>query len=408
MFRLAAIALVLLATCGIVRAEDFPADQLVAKVATLASPDQQYALYLPPGYSRSRQWPVLIMLDPRGRAEATLARVQDGARRNGWIVMSSHQSRSDTLESITLSALQALLDESDKRFSTDRRRLYLAGMSGTAKTLWKVVKPLKGSLAGMIGCAGGYPPELPALAEAVPAFYGCTGTHDFNHREMKDLEAALDRLGSPQQLLEFEGGHGWPEAGLDLAIDWLQLSAVQTGLTPPDKDWIGQQYSTARQAALSAPDDLRRGRALQRLAADFRGLHDLGDSAQLSAQLLASHDARALAAREARLREDERKYAGLVNDWFTRMRSRFPDGRAQDPPPKAQSLSALKVRSLQKMAAGSDRELADSAIRRLELAFAAANSYLPAQALQVKQPGIAAASRAVASAIFPDRATLSD
>ncbi len=99
MVRLSAIALVLLATCGIVRAEDLPVDQMIAKVATLASPDQQYALYLPPGYSSSRRWPVLIMLDPRGRAEATLARVQEGARRNGWIVMSSHQSRSDTLES---------------------------------------------------------------------------------------------------------------------------------------------------------------------------------------------------------------------------------------------------------------------------------------------------------------------
>ena len=47
----------------------------------------------------------------------------------------------DTLESSTLYALQALLTESEKRYSTDRRRLYLAGMSGTAKTLWKVVEP---------------------------------------------------------------------------------------------------------------------------------------------------------------------------------------------------------------------------------------------------------------------------
>ncbi len=408
MVRLASIAFVLLAACGLVRADDFPVDRVIPKVTTLASPDQQYALYLPPGYSPNRQWAVLIMLDPRGRAEATLARVQEGARRNGWIVMSSYQSRSDTLESVTLFALQALLDESEKRFSTDRRRLYLAGMSGTAKTLWKVVKPLKGSLAGMIGCAGGYSPELPPLTESVPAFYGCTGTHDFNHREMKDLEASLDKLGSPQYLLEFDGGHGWPEAGLDHAIDWLQLSAMKTGLAPPDKQWIAGQFSAARQAALSAPDDFRRGHALQRVAADFRGLHDIGDSAELAARLLDSPEARASAAREAQLREDERKYAGLVNDWFTRMRARFPDGRPQDPPPKPQSLAALKVRSLQKLAAGSDRELADSAIRRLELAFAASNSYLPAEAMQRKEPEIAAASRAVAAAIFPDRAVPPD
>ncbi|OGT59208.1 MAG: hypothetical protein A3E01_20525 [Gammaproteobacteria bacterium RIFCSPHIGHO2_12_FULL_63_22] len=408
MIRLVSIALLLFTACGTVRAEDLPVDQVVPKLATLASPDQQYALYLPPGYSRSRPWPVLIMLDPRGRAEATLARVQEGARRNGWIVMSSYQSRSDTLESVTLFALQALLDESDKRFSADRRRLYLAGMSGTAKTLWKVVKPLKGSLAGMIGCAGGYSPELPPLTDAAPAFYGCTGTHDFNHGEMKDLDASLDKLGSPHHLLEFEGGHGWPETGLDHAIDWLQLSAMKTGLAPADKQWIAGQFSAARQAALAAPDDFQRGRALQRLAADFQGVHDIGDSAELAARLLGNPEARAAAAREAQLREDERKYAGLVNDWFTRMRARFPDGRPQDPPPKPQSLAALKVRSLQKLAAGGDRELADSAVRRLELAFAASNSYLPAEAMQRKEPGIAAASKAVAAAIFPDRATRAD
>lgn len=113
MIRFCTLAFLLLAACGVVRAEDFPEDQVVSKIATLASPDQQYARYLPPGYSRDRKWPVLILLDQRGRAEATLARVQQGARRNGWIVMSSYQSRSDTLESITLFALQALLDEND-------------------------------------------------------------------------------------------------------------------------------------------------------------------------------------------------------------------------------------------------------------------------------------------------------
>ena len=169
--------------------------------------------------------------------------------------------------------------------------------------------------------------------------------------------------------------------------------------------------AAARQAgapALAQAGDHQQGRALQRIAADFKNLHDTTGLSDQAARLLASPVAKASKAREAQLREAERKYAAVVNDWYTRMLGLFPDGRPQDPPPKAQSLQALKIRSLQKLAAGPDAELADSAARRLELAFAASNSYLPAAAAQRKQPNIVTASRAVAAAIFPERANGAD
>lgn len=389
---------------GLARADAFVPDQVAPRVVTTASAEQQYALYLPPGYDSARQWPVLIILDPRGRAETSLAMAVEGARRHGWIVMSSYQSRSDTLESTTLYALQALLDESEKRFSTDRRRLYLAGMSGTAKTLWKVVEPLRGSLAGMIGCAGGRPPELGKLSAAAPPFYGCTGRHDFNHREMLELEDALTAVRSPQHLQEFAGGHGWPTPdGLGPAIDWLELSAMRSNLVPRRADWIASHFASARQAGEAEADDYRRWRALRQVLADHAGLVDTGDLAARVAELEAGAAVRAGIARERQLREDERRYAGLVDTWMTRMRSRFPDGRPQDPPGKPQSLSELKVRSMQKLAASSNAADADSATRRLELAYAAAAYYLPAEATQRREPGHVAASRAVAAAIFPER-----
>lgn len=398
------LALLLLLAASTCRAGGFPVDQVVPRVATLASAGQEYALYLPPGYSTQRQWPVLILLDPRGRADTTLALAVEGARRHGWVLMSSYQSRSDGLESVTLFALQALLDESERRFSTDRRRLYLAGMSGTAKTLWKVVEPLRGSLAGMIGCAGGRPPELGKLTAAAPPFFGCTGAHDFNHREMLDLEETLAALHSPQHLQEFPGGHGWPTQGLGEAIDWLELSAMRTGLSPRRADWIATNYAAALRAAEAETDPYRRWRRLRQVLADHAGLVETAELARRVAELEASAAIREGSARERKLRDDERRYAGLVDAWATRMRARFPDGRPQAPPPKAQSLSQLKVRSLQKLAAGTDPAEADSALRRLELAYVAAAYYLPAEAMQRREPGHAAASRAIAAAIFPDRA----
>jgi hypothetical protein len=41
---------------------------------------------------------VLVMLDARGRGNASTRLAMAGARRHGWIVLSAHQSRSDTNE----------------------------------------------------------------------------------------------------------------------------------------------------------------------------------------------------------------------------------------------------------------------------------------------------------------------
>ncbi|NUS60815.1 MAG: hypothetical protein HOQ01_07690, partial [Lysobacter sp.] len=150
-----------------------------------ADTSQQYALFLPDGASQTT--PLLIVLDPRGRGEMARDLVLDGARARGWAVMSSWQSRSDTQEGITLRALDALLIES-ANVPHDPKRVYLTGMSGTAKTLWVVAPVLRGKVSGLIGSAGGRPPELPPLASDAPPFFGWTGTTDFNLQEMRALD----------------------------------------------------------------------------------------------------------------------------------------------------------------------------------------------------------------------------
>lgn len=388
----------LAATCV---AQEFPVDQVVPSVVTRAHTDQQYALYLPPGYDGRRRLPLLVMLDPRGRAER-IALAVDGARRHGWIVMASFQSRSDTLESTTVNALQALLDDADQRFAVDGQRLYLAGMSGTAKTLWTVQPALRGRLAGMIGCAGGRDAALPAPAADTPPFFGCSGDHDFNHREMLALDAALAAAGAPHRLQRFDGGHGWPPS-LSPAIEWLELAGMRSGEVPRDATWIAAQFAAGRAAGEAEPDDYRRWLALAPLLEDFRGLlPDDGLAARVRAlaQDPAVQEAR---KRETELAEDEQRYQAAVNAWAGRMRARFPDGRAMDPPPRGESLNALKVRTLLKQARSADAASAASAQRRLELAWVAAAFYLPTEARARHENAQADAALAVASAIFPDR-----
>ncbi len=409
MKRLPTLFLLWLGLAARASAGEFALDTVIPQVATLASPAQQYALYLPPGYTPARQWPLLIILDPGGRAQKSIELAVSGARRNGWIVMSSWQSRSDTLQSLTILALQALLDESDKRVSADRNRLYLAGMSGTSKMLWLVVKPLGGNLAGLIGCAGGLTPDVGKLVRPLPAFFGCSGYRDFNHREMMDLDDELARLGTPHHLQEFDGGHGWAKPdGFDQAIDWMQLQAMREGRIARDAGWIAARFEAARERAYAEPGVYPQWMALRQVRADFDGLIDLGELPARLQALEADPALQIARSQEVKLRDDETKYQGVVDAWVTRMHSRLPDGSAQDPPPKPQSLAALRVRSLQKLAADSDPLLAQSALRRLELAHVAAGFYVPSAAEADGRMAVAKAARAIADAIFPERAKPAD
>lgn len=383
-----------------------PRDTLVTEVATLANPGQRYAIYLPPSDPQpSGTPPLLIILDARGRAESSLRMALDAARRNGWIVMSAYGSRSDTQEAVTLGALQALLDEAPRRFAYDRRRVYLAGLSGTAKTLWTQVDALRGVLAGLIGCGGGRPREVAAMRPP-PAFYGLAGTRDFNFREMQALDAELERAGAVHRLAVFDGGHGWPPdpAAFGAAIDWLELMAMRQGRIPRREAWIDLQLAEARQAAAASADPLARWRAADGIARDFAGLRGVSAERGTAAALAGSAELRAARASDDRLRASERRQGRRFDDWRARAFGRDGAGRMPDPPGVARSLAELRIRALQRQAADRrDPSAADAASRVLERDFVATAFYLPSALLASGEPGHAAASLAIAEAIFPDR-----
>ncbi len=387
-------------------ATTLPRDQVIAQVPTLADPRQQYSLYLPAQYAPDRPLPLLIILDARGRGEQTVQMALQGARANGWIVMSSLQSRSDTLESITLQALQALLDEAAHRFHYDGRRLYLAGFSGTAKTLWTQVDALRGPLAGMIGCGGGRPPGLGRLRRAPPAFFGMAGTRDFNYQEMRGLDDTLSDVGATHRLEVFEGGHGWPPDPVlfTAAIDWLQLMAMRDGRETRSAQWIDAQLAAARDAIDDAPDGLEHWRRTDQLVRDFDGLRDVAAFKAAAARLAASDAVRSALSAEEKMRRDERRHGKRFDTWRMRTSARYLQERRQDPPDTTRALSELRIRTLQRQAADtSDRKHADSAARVLERDYVGTAFYLPRQLVAQGDYARAAAMLAIAGAIFPQR-----
>src|SRR4051812_39697875 len=68
---------------------------VIDTVHSLSDTSQTYALYLPSTYDKSRHWPLLLLMDPRGRALVPMRLFRAAAERYGYIVMSSYQTQSD-------------------------------------------------------------------------------------------------------------------------------------------------------------------------------------------------------------------------------------------------------------------------------------------------------------------------
>src|SRR5256886_7573757 len=95
MFQGVSTRVILIATgCALLWARPYAGQvtpgRLEERVTSATDTSQTFALYLPPGYTTERRWPVLFVLDPRGRALLGLTLFQDAAARLGWVILSSY------------------------------------------------------------------------------------------------------------------------------------------------------------------------------------------------------------------------------------------------------------------------------------------------------------------------------
>ena len=259
-------------------AQDLPAGQIIDRVTCAADPSQSYALFVPAGYTPSRPWPVIFAFDPGARGRIPVERYQAAAARYGFIVAGSNNSRNGGMEFPRV--LAALTNDVAARLSVDPKRVYLAGMSGGARTALGVALASK-EIAGVIASSAGYPDNNIRKTLSFPLF-ATAGTEDFNHLEMRRLDRALT---TPHRLVIFDGGHVWLSSELALqAVEWMELHAMKAGLKPRDEAEIDRLLAE-RIAAAGTGSDKHTFRALQAIADDFQGLRDVSAFARRAAEL---------------------------------------------------------------------------------------------------------------------------
>src|SRR2546426_10166374 len=88
-------ALALTLAAVMTTAEPLPHGEVVGRISCKTDPTQTYALYLPSTYTAEKQWPVLVLMDPRGRAMVPMELFRNAAEKRGYVLMSSYDTSSD-------------------------------------------------------------------------------------------------------------------------------------------------------------------------------------------------------------------------------------------------------------------------------------------------------------------------
>ena len=344
----------------------YPPGELVEEAVSSFDTTQSYALYLPSRYTSDRTWPLLIVMDPRGRALPAIKLFTRAAEELGYIVLSSYNTVSDGPWEPNAVAMRAMLADVEALWTFDSQRIYLAGFSGTAKAGWTFTNQLSGYIAGVIGFGGGLPPNTEIPDTGTFAFFGAARTTDFNYQDMRTTDALLDETNIPHRLAFFDGGHQWgPEQLAYEALYWMELQAIKLDLRGANGRFVGS-YSERRleeaRSSEAAGDLVTAFRRYEDFAEDF---NDIADTAMVEtaaakrAELSKTDTVRRRLDRDRELENQQEKFVERFRGWLGRFDS------AQRPPPLHSSLQTLGVRELQAQSTSGDDPLAAQAATRL-------------------------------------------
>jgi predicted esterase len=382
-----------------------PAGRIIQRLTSRADTSQRYALYLPPTFTRDRQWPILFLLDPRGRALIPMQRFQPVAERLGYIAISSYNTLSDGPAEPNYSAMNAMLVDVQRSLPVDSRRFYLVGFSGTARFAWQMHTQMPGVVAGIIGAGAAVPGGRTwirsNIGKSSPVLFGTMGTLDPNYEELRAFDAELDSIGAVHHIERFDGGHQWPPTELSArAVEWLELQAMRRGVKPRNQPWVDSLYAAwlARASAADSAGDAPVAARLYRLVrADFDGLTDVTAAASRLSVLEKDARVRRTAATEAAIAQRDFRLGEALVSFARELKS------APSPPSMEEARKRLELDALRRDASRTGDSTASIAARRaLERIFTHMSFYAPRDFFDDRRYAQAAFALQIARLIKPD------
>src|SRR5215510_5744025 len=172
-----------------------PSGVAIPNVAAVRDPQQTYALYLPKRYAAENRCAIVYVFDPLARGEPALRQFEHAAELHGFIVAASNNSRNGPWAP-QFEAAQAIVNDTQQRFSVDMKRIYFAGFSGGARVSAQLALLCK-CAAGVLLSGAGFPHNSPPSPGANFVVFSAVGNVDFNYSEVVPLQDQLEKAALP-------------------------------------------------------------------------------------------------------------------------------------------------------------------------------------------------------------------
>ena len=294
--------------------QNLPLGSILERVICSSNPDQSYSLYLPSNYTSDRSWPIVYSFDPAARGKIPVELQKEGAERFGYILAASNNSRNGPWKP-EAEAAEAMLNDTQARFSIDPHRIYFAGFSGGARLASQLATLCK-CAAGVVLSGAGFANGREPSTDARFVVFSSVGTLDFNYREVIPLQAKLALAGDPHWLRTFDGTHEWaPAIVMTEALAWLRVEAIKSELTPTDDSFLRDQLAESEARAdslVQTQEVLSAFREYSQIVATYEGLLDVrGVRAKLDALGKEKSFRDALKQETADFEEQDRLTAGI-------------------------------------------------------------------------------------------------
>jgi predicted peptidase len=240
----AVVAVIVLALAVSGCASDRPAVQVqtgqyAQDFSTLKPVTCRYLIYVPADYNRKAQkWPLVLFLHGAGERGSDVEKVKmhgppklvaEGKEFPCIIV--SPQCPESSWWPAEVPVLEALLDDIESRYSIDRDRVYVTGLSMGGFGTWALAFDQPDRFAALAPICGAGDPAKAALVAKVPiwVFHGAKGTTVPPARSEEMVDALKAAGGEPKFTLYSDAGHDSWTATYDSPEFWDWLLAQRRG-----------------------------------------------------------------------------------------------------------------------------------------------------------------------------------
>ncbi len=263
---------------------------MIDSIQCRKGPGQYYSIYLPANYSSDKKYPCIYFFDAHARGAMPINMYHQLAEKYGYVLIGSLNSKNGLQWPVNKPGIETMMADTKERINIDPTRVYAAGFSGGSRVASSVAIYL-GGVAGVIGCAAGFPRIEGGLNQKF-AYFGLSGEYDFNLGEMQQLDDALEHNGFPHQLLTTNGIHGWaPAPEFNTALLWMQvISMKEKAIEKDDKiiEALKADFDSRIKAAHKANDLIKEHLLTTGLIAVAGGLIDVEDYKKQDASIIAS------------------------------------------------------------------------------------------------------------------------